>query len=103
MLLLADGARLFEPARERRHRVRLHNGQASNSHSIVDCSPHFGHFQSGRGLPGSSADFIDSRRLFFWSGAFRNPRSEIRNSLPSDLCLLNYSHSIVLGGLLEMS
>jgi hypothetical protein len=45
----------------------------------VGWSPHFGHFQSGRGLAGSSADFTDCPDYF--SGvalsAIRDPKSAI--------------------------
>jgi len=53
--------------------------QASNSHRIVDCSPHFGHFQSGRGLAGSSADFTDCPDYFSGAAlsAIRDPKSAI--------------------------
>jgi len=53
--------------------------QASNSHRIVDCSLHFGHFQSGRGLAGSSADFTDCPDYFSGAAlsAIRDPKSAI--------------------------
>jgi hypothetical protein len=76
MLLLADGARLFEPARDAAIEFIFTMGQASNSHSIVDCLPHFGYFQSGRGLAGSSADFTDCSDYF---SAPRFPQSAMRN------------------------
>jgi len=53
--------------------------QASNSHRIVDCSPHFGHFQSGPVHPQISqiAQTIFLERRF--------PQSAIRNPQFSDL------------------
>jgi hypothetical protein len=84
VLLLADGVRFFEPARD----AAIEFIFTMDRQVIAIAS-----WITRHGLP----------RSFFWSGAIRNPRSEIRNSPTSDLCWLNYSHSIVLGGLLEIS
>jgi len=53
--------------------------QASNTHSVVAWSPHFGHFQSGRGLAGSSADFTDCSDYFSGAAlsAICDPKSAI--------------------------
>jgi hypothetical protein len=100
MLLLAAGARLFEPARDAaiefiftmdRKVIAIASWIArrtSDISRVVAAWP--AHPQISQ-----IAQIIFLER--------RNPQSAIRNSPASDLCSLSYSHSIVLGGLLEMS
>src|ERR1700675_2543469 len=104
MLLLADGARLFEPTRDAAIEFIF-----TRDKQVIAVASWIARRTSDISRLVAACRLI--RRFYrlprLFSGAAQSaicsPRSAVLRPLTSDLCSLSYSHSIVLGGLLEMS
>jgi hypothetical protein len=100
MLLLTDGVRFCEPARD----VAI-EFVFTMDRQVIAIASWIGRRTSGISRVVAAwpvhPQISQIAQIIFLER--RDPKSAILRPLTSDLCLLNYSHSIVLGGLLEIS
>jgi len=95
MLLLTDGVRFCEPARDVAIKFVF-----TMDRQVIAIASWVGRRTSGISRVVAAwpvhPQISQIAQIIFLERRIRNPQF-------SDLCLLNYSHSIVLGGLLEIS
>jgi hypothetical protein len=101
MLLLADGARLFEAARDAA--IEFIFTMDRQVIAISWIARRTSAISRAVAVWPIHPQISQIAQIISPGGAFRNLRSAVLRPLTSDLCSLSYSHSIVLGGLLEMS